>query len=395
MTEKTAIKNVPPDKEKFANVLKKNDLIRKNHCDLPEIKSRWFNCRIRRKSFEEIVMKQFKHVKVCAYQFTRYDKRKYLALNVGFDISSAEGKEEYENAKELRLPSGTVIKAVPDEKLNGNQYLPRPPQKIYLDCVPYDVFQERDQLASALLEFVEFYESDMWEWICENGVYTGKVSVEVKTIKKKPPRDLEISFGEQTVKLWTLTRGLNPKVKVETDAVAATTLCHSCKKIGHLSKDCEIRKNRIFSWKCTTCGGNSYHTRCRVGICKFAEMEVIVGNAKDTIEKSQSVSDGDATMHQNTIMQIARKVQVMKNMKKPRSMKDKNFEINRLRAVEMSVIRHAIRNCCTATGLLDFPAKFDKKWKEVSGIKGNENMKTWYDRNKEKLWEENTFTIGE
>ena len=338
-----------------------------------------------------MIIKQFKHVKVCAYQFTRYDKRKYLALNVGFDISSAEGKAEYDNAKELRLSSGSVIKAVPDEQLNGNQYLPKPPQIIYLDCVPFDVFQERDQLASALQEFVEFYQCDMWQWICENGVYTGKVSVEVKTIKKKPPRDLEIPFNGQTVKLWTLTRGLDPKIKVEADAEAATIRCHSCKKIGHRSKDCDVRKNRIFSWKCTTCGGHSYNTRCTVKICKFAEMEVIVGNAKDTVEKSQSVSDGEATMHKDTIMKIARKVQFMKNMKKPRSMQDEHLKKNSQRGLEMSVIRYALRSCCESRGLLDFPAIFDKKWKELSEKTGNEDMKPWYDEKKEKLLEGNTM----
>ena len=408
--ENTAQKIDPPDRGNFANIVKEGGLkpsIRKNHCDLPDVKSRWFRCRIRNDKFEESIIRQFKHIKVCAYQHTRFNKRQYLVLNVGFDISSLEGQSEYDKAREITLQSGSVIKAVPDDQLVDGKYKPRPPQKIYLDCVPYELFQDRDQLASALKEYVDFYEEDMWEWICEKGCYTGKVSVEVKLIKEKPPRDLEISFNGLTVKLWTLTRGLDSKIKLEssTDANEAI-VCHSCKKTGHQAKNCETRKNRIFSWKCPICKGQSAYTYCKQGSCMVKSTMDVVDEAMDAIGIAGSsllegytgrpLDDlqGAVLRMKSTQNKITRKLNAIKKVKLAKS-KDEAHKVNKIKSLEVRVIRYALDSAMSSRkchGLLNFAEIFDKRWLECAKVRGYEKAKPWFDEEKKRFIEQNTIT---
>ena len=395
--EKTAQKIDPPDRGNFANILKTGGLepvIRKNHCDLPEVKSRFFRNRIRSRKFEQSVINQFKHIKVCAYQYTIVNKKRYLALNVGFDTSTEEGQAEYDGATEIRLQSGSVIKAVPDDHLVDGKYKPKPPQKIYLDCVPYELFQDRDQLASSLKEFVEFYPEDLWEWICENGCYTGKVSVEVKLIKKKPPRDLEIIFDGLVVKLWTLTRGLDPKIKLESSTDdSKEILCHSCKKTGHLAKNCETRKHRIFSWKCNICQGQSAYTYCKQGNCMVESTMDVVDDHIEYLksDKAGSPNEGEDLMVGKTIDKITRKLDTIKKLRLTKT-KDEVYKKNKIKSLEVRVIRHTLDECAENTrGIRDFPKIFDEKWLKCAKSRGYDKAKPWFDSDKKKFMEQNTI----
>jgi len=387
----TAQQNEPPDKRNLAQILQQqhhSTPVKKNHGDLPaEVKSRWFKCRIRNVKFLSWIIDQFKHVKVCAYSLSKYLKKDFVVLNVGFDVSGEEGKAEFDGAKEIRLPSGSVIKAVPDELLDGDKYFPKPMQKIYLECVPYDLFVERDQLASALKEYVDYFEADCWEWICEKGCFTGKVNVEVKLIKKKPPRDLELGFNGQTIKLFTLTRGFNAKIKEEADALAQI-VCHSCKQNGHLAKNCQIRKNRIFSWKCTVCNGQSIYTGCKEGSCQLVHvqnaMNTAVKNTKilsdvynKTIVIDNEHPDKELYLkHTYTIGKVSRRCDTVRKLQIPKSRDDEAFKSNRIKVLEIKAIKLALRTCFSQ-GLDRFSDLYDKKLTEYTKSLDHTNME-WY-----------------
>jgi len=367
-----AQQNEPPDKQNFAQILQQQQHstpVKKNHGDLPaNVKSRWFKCRIRNVKFLSWIIDQFRHVKVCAYSLSKYLKKNFVVLNVGFDVSCEEGKAEYDAAKEIKLPSGTVIKAVPDELLDGDNYFPKPMQKIYLECVPYDLFADRDQLASALKEYVDYFEADCWEWICEKGCFTGKVSVEVKLIKNKPPRDLEIPFNGQTIKIFTLTRGFDAKIKEEAEALTEV-VCHSCKQKGHLAKNCQVRKNRIFSWKCTSCGGHSVNTKCKEGSCQINHARAVLTKAIDNTEGLQTVADINklkesdneaARKYAYTVTKVKRRCNAMANLQRPKSKTDDSYQKNRTELKEMWAIKIALRDCYS-NGLQKFSEIFDAK----------------------------------
>ena len=381
-----AQQNEPPDKQNFAQILQQQQHstpVKKNHGDLPaDVKSRWFKCRIRNVKFLSWIIDQFRHVKVCAYSLSKYLKKNFVVLNVGFDVSCEEGKAEYDAAKEIKLPSGTVIKAVPDELLDGDNYFPKPMQKIYLECVPYDLFADRDQLASALKEYVDYFEADCWEWICEKGCFTGKVNVEVKLIRNKPPRDLEIPFKGQTIKIFTLTRGFNPKIKEEADALAEI-VCHSCKQKGHLAKNCQVRKNRVFSWKCTTCGGHSANTTCKEGSCQLDHAQRVLKIAMDNTEEFkgesfQSLTDNDgeaARKYVYTINKVKRRCTALANLKRPRSKNDDVYQRNNTLMKEMWAIKVTLRNCYS-DGLERFSEIFDAKLVESKAL--DQTKYGWY-----------------
>ena len=380
--EKPAQKNIPPDKRNFANMLKlkkqgEPSFVKKNHGDLPKVKSRWFTCRIRNKGLKYWIIDQFKHLAVCSYQFMKCDKRKHLVLNVGFDISTAEGQAEYKKAASITLPSGTVLKAVPEERLQDGQYQPTPIQKIYLECVPLELFSDRDQLISALKEYVDFFSVDMWEWVCEKGCFTGKVSVEVKLIKKPLPRDFEIAFRGVTVRLLTITRGLSTKIKTETDDLASV-ICHSCKKTGHLSKNCQTRKNRIFSWKCTTCNGHSINTGCTDGDCqteiakkaaKYLLFQTpIVMQNQDKLKQKQIATDDPIweklNQHHYTQTKIQRRANGLAKLKRPKAADDEIYKVNKPKIFEMKAITIAANSC--SQGLDKFAVTFEKQLLEYA-----------------------------
>ena len=367
-----AQQNEPPDKQNFAQILQQQQHstpVKKNHGDLPaNVKSRWFKCRIRNVKFLSWIIDQFRHVKVCAYSLSKYLKKNFVVLNVGFDVSCEEGKSEFDGAKEIRLPSGTVIKAVPDELLDGDYYFPKPMQKIYLECVPYDLFVDKDQLASALKEYVDYFEADCWEWICEKGCFTGKVSVEVKLIKNKPPRDLEIPFNGQTIKIFTLTRGFDAKIKEEADALSEI-VCHSCKQKGHLAKNCQVRKDRIYSWKCTTCGGHSANTRCKEGSCQISHARAVLKKAMDnteglpdcTLANMNKLNENQAhRRYSYTVNKVKRRCTAMTKLKRPKSKTDDIYQKNRTELLEMYAIKAALRDC-HSNGLERFSELFDAK----------------------------------
>ena len=376
--ENTAQQNEPPDKGNFAQIVKQHSTpVKRNHADLPAVvKSRWFKCRIRNVKFLSWIIDQFKYVKVCAYSLSKYLKKNYVVLNVGFDVSCDEGRAEYVNAAAITLPSGTVIKAVPDELLDGNTYVPRPPQKIYLECVPYDLFFERDQLASALKEYVDYFEADHWEWVCEKGCFTGKVSVEVKLIKKKPPRDLEVLFNDQLYKIFTLTRGFDVKIKEEVDALAEI-ICHSCKQKGHLAKNCQARKNRIFSWKCTTCNGHSFNTGCREGSCQMASMisDVLVAGKNtslmNAVQNENLKLDNSSPQlqeylkHKYTIDKVERRAKTLRSLKLPKSKDDDIYKTNLIKLAERRAIKFALKSCASQ-GLERFADLCNKKLLEYT-----------------------------
>ena len=368
----TAQQNEPPDKRNLAQILQQqhhSTPVKKNHGELPtEVKSRWFKCRIRNVKFLSWIIDQFKHVKVCAYSLSKYLKKDFVVLNVGFDVSCEEGKAEFDGAKEIKLPSGSVIKAVPDELLDEGYYFPKPMQKIYLECVPYDLFVERDQLASALKEYVDFFEADCWEWICEKGCFTGKVNVEVKSIKKKPPRDLELGFNNQTIKLFTLTRGFDAKIKEEADALAEI-VCHSCKQKGHLAKNCQVRKNRIFSWKCTNCGGHSHNTSCKEGSCQMNHtnslLKLAMGKteALRTVENIQKVKDTDnedVRKYAYTVDKVKRRTASLAKLQRPRSKNDDTYKRNRTVLIEIAIMKKTLGSIF-GNGLERFSEIFDAK----------------------------------
>ena len=386
-------KFVPPDRRNFASILKKQgepSFVRKNHGDLPNVKSRWFTCRIRNKGLKYWIMDQFKHLAVCSYQFMKCDKMKHLVLHVGFDVSTAEGKAEYKKAECITLPSGSVLKAVPEERLENGQYQPTPMQKIYLECVPFELFSDKEQLVSALNEYVEFFGVDMWEWVCERGCFTGKVSVEVKLIKKPLPRDFELAFRGVTVTLLTITRGLNTKIKTETDDLASV-ICHSCKKTGHLSKNCQIRKNRIFSWKCTTCNGHSFNTGCKDGDCqiktakKVAEKMLfqtpIVKENYEKVKKKQMDTSHPAwealNQHLYTQHKIQRRANGLSRLKRPKAKHDEAYKVNMSKIYEMKAITIAANSC--SQGFDGFAVAFEKQLLEYANG-GHLQYAEWYSK---------------
>ena len=389
--ERPAQKNIPPDKRNFANMLKfkkqgEPSFVKKNHGDLPKVKSRWFTCRIRNKGLKYWIIDQFKHLAVCGYQFMKCDKRKHLVLNVGFDISTAEGQAEYKRAESITLPSGSVLKAVPDERLQDGQYQPTPIQKIYLECVPLELFSDKAQLISALDEYVDFFGVDMWEWVCERGCFTGKVSVEVKLIKKPLPRDFELAFRGVTVRLLTITRGLSTKIKTETDDLASI-VCHSCKKTGHLSKNCQVRKNRIFSWKCSECKGHSFNTGCIEGKCKIAHLKFkatsammetpFVKEKSGQIAQLQGNDRDKIAQYHYTQQKIHRRADGLSKMKLPKTKGDEVYTKNRPKLYEMKAIKFAANSC--SQGLDGFVVAFEKKLLEYANG-GHLQYAEWYSR---------------
>ena len=383
--EKTAQQNDPPDKGNFANILKKKgDLVNKTHHQLPQIKSRWFDCRMRNDKLRQFIVQKYSHVKVCSYAFSRNNNRNFVVLHVGFDISNEAGKAEYEDSKQVILPSGTVVKSVPDEKLDGDQYFPRAPQKIYLDNVPFKLFaSSRNQLKSALGEFVDYYEDDMWVWVCENGVFTGKISVEVKLIKKPPPRTLEVAFNGSTTKIWTLTRGFDVKIKSEVDDLAAV-VCHSCKQTGHLAKNCSTRKNRIFSWKCTKCGGHSFNTGCRENSCQqvLLKEQAATAKAKTPIIQRLQSEPGNACEREMKYLytedKINRRMRTLTRLRLPRTKDDEVYKQNKLKLLEMKAIKIALKSC--SQGLVGFAEAFDKKLAEYASTMGAQAA-VWHTKN--------------
>ena len=394
--EKTAQKNIPPDKRNFANILKKQgepSFLKKNHGDLPKVKSRWFTCRIRNKGLKYWIIDQFKHLAVCGYQFMKCDKRKHLVLNVGFDISTAEGQAEYKRAESITLPSGSVLKAVPDERLQDGQYQPTPIQKIYLECVPLELFSDKAQLISALDEYVDFFGVDMWEWVCERGCFTGKVSVEVKLIKKPLPRDFELAFRGVTVRLLTITRGLSTKIKTETDDLASI-VCHSCKKTGHLSKNCQVRKNRIFSWKCTVCKGHSFNTGCTEGKCKVVNLKK---KADLVMMETPFIKERESQQNQSwnqssreefckysyTKSKICRRADGLSKMKLPKAKGDEVYMKNLPKLYEMKAIKLAVKSC--SQGFDGFVVAFEKKLLEYANG-GHLQYAEWYSIKLGTMW---------
>ena len=384
----TAQQKDPPDKQNLANILKSkgDQLVKKNHQQLPQIKSRWFDCRLRNDKLRQFIVEKYSHVKVCSYGFSRNNNRNFVVLHVGFDISSDAGKAEYEDSKQIILQSGTVIKSVPDEKLDGDQYFPRPLQKIYLDNVPFKLFaSSRNQLKDALGEYVEYYEADMWEWISENGVFTGKISVEVKSIKNPPPRTLEMAFNGSTTKIWTLTRGFNTKIKLEVDDLA-TVVCHSCKQTGHLAKNCSTRKNRIFSWKCTKCGGHSFNTGCRENSCQqvLLKEQAATAKAKTPIIQRLQSEPGNACEREMKYIytedKINRRMRTLTRLRLPRTKDDEVYKQNKLKLLEMKAIKIALKSC--SQGLVGFAEAYDKRLAEYAGLLGAQPA-VWHAKNDE------------
>ena len=56
----TAQQKDPPDKQNLANILKSkgDQLVKKNHQQLPQIKSRWFDCRLRNDKLRQFIVEK-------------------------------------------------------------------------------------------------------------------------------------------------------------------------------------------------------------------------------------------------------------------------------------------------------------------------------------------------
>ena len=286
--------NIPPDKGKYSAIAKNNkggEFLRHSVEQLPSsTKSRWYRLRMRSEGFRNLFLDNFKFVKVCVFKITKIGRKTDVVLNVGFDTSSIEGENEYKTARTVRTPSGSIIRAVPDELLVNGVYIPSEIKKIYLEGVPFELFQNREQISSALGQYAILFGVDHYEWISERGCYCGKVAIEVESFKSKPPRTLDIAFQGQTISLSTFVRGYDTSIKTEATGLGTTETikCFYCKG-NHMVKDCEKKKGQRFKWKCSVC--NSDTSGCYENNCKTtraqARLQLLQGqNGQQSFKRS-------------------------------------------------------------------------------------------------------------
>ena len=190
--------------------------------------------------------------------------------------------------------------------------------------------------------------------------------------------------------LLTITRGLSTKIKTETDDLSSV-VCHSCKKTGHLSKNCQERKNRIFSWKCTTCNGHSFNTGCKDGDCQtktlkkaadylFFQTPVIKQNY-DKAKQKQLDSANPAwemiNQHVYTQKKIQRRANGLSRLKRPKAKDDEVYKVNMPKIFEMKAIMIAANS--SSQGLDGFAVAFEKQLLDYANG-GHLHYAEWYSK---------------
>lgn len=253
-------------KSKMARFVSKDEVGKKLGGSRLKSRFYWVNPNFNRNEILNYVRARYASLSISL--FNRYIKEgvRFIVLHLGFDTEHGLFESDFRDSNIVSV-TGKELSTVPDTGLDSQgNFIPVPDRKVVVNNLPLHVSESEEKIREIFGEYFEFYETlDTKYFINKEGCMNGSILFKIKDYKKIPAKEFKASLNgnefEVSVRCINFSR-TKPDLVRETNDVT----CFTCKKVGHLARDCEVRKNMVFKWKCTVCKKDSLG--CKINACK-------------------------------------------------------------------------------------------------------------------------------